>query len=170
MYPSINNATQGFTLAEVSVPTVAELQLWYAPVRNLGPQAVQNMGFLNYPMTYAMRSVFGWETSNPYSGNHSCRYVDMLLSNVRQHAQAAQGDRGAGACCWDVSAGNGHVYRQPRPDSLLHGQRQRCSPAKRADVCLHDARASHGVLRHGSASPGQCERQYQPPAHVDDWL
>lgn len=78
----ISNATGGYTLAEVFVPSVEELQLWYEPVRALGPQAVQNMGFLNYPMAFAMRSVFAWEQGNPHKGNHSCRCVRQVADMV----------------------------------------------------------------------------------------
>lgn len=76
MYPLLNNATNnGFSLAEVLTSYVDQLELWYAPVRQQGPQAVANMGFLNFPMTFAMRSVFAWEQNNTWAGNHSCLYV-----------------------------------------------------------------------------------------------
>ena len=94
MYPLLNNASGGYTLAEVLVPTVAELELWYAPVRALGQEAMQNMGFLNFPLAFAMRSVFGWEVGNPHSGNHSCRcaVVDGRhhSASVIMHDQAAE--------------------------------------------------------------------------------
>lgn len=80
LYPLLSNATMGYTLAEVFVPTVAELELWYAPVRALGQKAMQNMGFLNFPMAIAMRSVFAWEAvGNVYAGNHSCRCACKCL-------------------------------------------------------------------------------------------
>lgn len=76
MYPLLNNATNnGFSLAEVLVAEVSQLALWYEPVKKLGPVAMANMGFLNAPMAYAIRSVFAWEMNNTYAGNHSCLYV-----------------------------------------------------------------------------------------------
>lgn len=76
MYPLLNNATNnGFSLAEVLVSKVDQLALWYRPVKELGLDARKNMGFLNAPMAYAIRSVFGWEQNNTYAGNHSCLYV-----------------------------------------------------------------------------------------------
>ncbi len=82
MYPLLVNATGNkYSVGEVFVPTVDQMMPWYEPIRALGLQAQQNMAFFNYPMAMAARSVFGWETNNYYSGNHSCTYVGFAVSN-----------------------------------------------------------------------------------------